>query len=170
MREFLAAVDLVMLEASNEIRPPELTRFDRKLIAATKFLGIAKFLSLDTVGEVAARALQRLIYGQRPQHLTDRLVAASAHLRLIAPPDIDAILLELDGLMKRYAQGDEAWQAEWTAFRTRMRATFRDHIAEATARRRLLTRMRAHGLPTVLEPPTAEDVLAAGDDVEGSEQ
>jgi hypothetical protein len=136
MREFLAAVDAVMFEASGEMQAPELNRLDRKLVAVTKLLG------MDFVGEIAARILQRLIYGQRPQQLVDRMGAATAHLRLIAPPEIDAILLELDGLGKRYKQGDHAWQAEWTAFRTRMRAAFREHVQSGANRRRLQLRRR----------------------------
>src|ERR1700722_17955106 len=82
MREFLAAIDAVMFEASSETQAPKLTWLDRKLVEATKFLGI------EFVGEIAARILQRLVYGQRPQQLVDRMGAATAHLRLIAPPEI----------------------------------------------------------------------------------
>jgi len=92
MREFLAALDAVILEASGEIKPPKLNRLERRLVAATEHLG------LDFIGEVLARILHRVMYGQRHDQVIDRLIAASAHLRLIAPPAIDDLMHEMDGL------------------------------------------------------------------------
>jgi hypothetical protein len=122
MREFLAALDAVILEASNEMKSAKLTWLDRKLLVATKPLG------LDFIGEVLARILHRIMYGQRHEQVIDRLIAASAHLRLIAPPAIDELMKEMDGLGKRYKQEDEEWQTEWIALRTRMRAAFREEV------------------------------------------
>jgi hypothetical protein len=120
MRRFLAAVDALTAEMPEDMpakTPPN--RFDSWL------LKIGTALGLDFPALIIGRLLQRGIYGKRPHELIDRLSEASAHLRLIAPPEIERILLESEGLRKRYKPHDEQWMNEWQDYRKQMRAGFR---------------------------------------------
>jgi hypothetical protein len=54
--------------------------------------------------------------------------AWSAHLRLVAPPEVEAYMIEGEALGRRHVAGDEAWTAEWRDFRSRMRQGFREAL------------------------------------------
>jgi hypothetical protein len=134
MREYLAAVDAAVLEAEREFPPPRMSRADR-WIERTLDGTSMEFLAL-----IIVRLLQRAMYGRRPGEVTDRLAAASAHLRLIAPPAVEAYMVEAEALTKEHKPSDDKWQEEWKAFRARMRQGFRqaldDHSVGARARRK----------------------------------
>jgi hypothetical protein len=121
MWRYLAAIDALTAEASDEA-PPKAppTRLDPWLM---KF---AKVTSLDFIAFVLSRLLQRAIYGNRHHQLIDRLADAASHLRLIAPPAVEAFMVEGEKLSKRYKAHDEKWLEDWIDFRRRMRAGFRD--------------------------------------------
>jgi hypothetical protein len=121
MWRYLAAIDALTAEASDE-PPPQAQpmRIDPWLIR------FAKATSLDFVGFILGRLLQRAIYGNRHNQLIDRLADASAHLRLIAPPAVEAFMVEGESLRKRHRTRDERWLEEWMDFRGRMRTGFRE--------------------------------------------
>jgi hypothetical protein len=122
MREYLAAADAAVLEAEKEMPRPRLTRADRwveKTLDGTP----VEFLAL-----IFVRLLQRAMYGRRPGEVTDRLVAASAHLRLVAPPAVEAYMAEAEAVTRNHKPGDEKWQEEWKAFRQKMREGFREEL------------------------------------------
>ncbi len=122
MWRYLAAIDALTVEVTTDEIPPkaEPTRLDPWLM---KF---AKLTSLDFVGFIVSRLLQRAIYGNRHHQLIDRLADASSHLRLIAPPTVEAFMVEGEELSKRHKAHDDEWLEDWLAFRRRMRAGFRD--------------------------------------------
>jgi hypothetical protein len=123
MWRYLAAIDALTVEATGELPPqPQPLRIDPWLM---KF---AKLTSLDFVGFIVSRLLARAIYGNRHNQLTDRLADASAHLRLIATPAVEAFMIEGEELSKRHKLRDDEWLEEWLAFRRRMRAGFRDAL------------------------------------------
>ncbi len=121
MWRYLAAIDALTAEASDDPPPkPEPMRIDPFLMK------VAKKTSLDFVGFILSRLLQRAIYGNRHYQLLDRLADASAHLRLICPPAVEEFMAEGEKLSKRYKPDDAHWLADWMEFRSRMRAGFRE--------------------------------------------
>lgn len=121
MSRYLAAIDSVTAEMPEDAPPkPEPMWIDPYL---TK---VAEAMSLDVAGFIAGRLLQRALYGSRPHQLIDQLAEAASHLRLIAPPEVEAFMVEADQLRKRYKAHDAKWLEEWMAFRRRMRAGFKD--------------------------------------------
>jgi hypothetical protein len=130
MRRYLAAIDAITAELSSDLpAQTPLNRLDSQL------LKIGKALGLDFVALIIGRLLQRGIFGTRPHQLIDRLSESSAHLRLIAPLEIERIMLEAEGLTKRYKPHDEQWMNEWREYRNRMRSGFRqalDQLDDAT--------------------------------------
>jgi hypothetical protein len=123
MWRYLAAIDALTAEAKGELPPQaQPLRIDPWLM---KF---AKLTSLDFIGFIISRLLQRAIYGNRHNQLTDRLADASAHLRLMAPPAVEVFMVEGDALAKRFKVHDERWLEDWLDFRRRMRAGFRDAL------------------------------------------
>jgi hypothetical protein len=122
MREYLAATDAAVLEAEREFPRPNQTRIDRWLDRSLKGTS-AEFVAL-----IFVRLLQRAMYGRRTSEVTDRLAAASAHLRLVAPPEVEAYMVEAETVSKKHSPGDEKWMEEWRALRTRMRQGFREAL------------------------------------------
>lgn len=123
MWRYLAAIDALTVEAKDELPPQaQPLRIDPWLM---KF---AKLTSLDFIGFILSRLLQRAIYGNRHNQLTDRLADASAHLRLIAPPAVEVFMVEGEELSKRHKAHDDEWLADWMDFRRRMRTGFRDAL------------------------------------------
>lgn len=123
MWRYLAVIEALTAEAAGE-RPPQVqpTRIDPWLL---KF---AKLTGLDFIAFILRGLLQRAIYGNRHNQLTDRLADASAHLRLIAPPAVEAFMVEGEKLSKRFKVHDDEWLEDWLDFRRRMRAGFRDTL------------------------------------------
>ena len=119
MRAFHSALDDLTLEDETYPVRPRLTRADRWM--QERLRGT----SVEFLVTIIARLLERAMYGRRRYELTDRLTQASAHLRLVAPPEVEAYMVEGEALGRRYAPGDEAWKAEWREFRSRMRQGFR---------------------------------------------
>lgn len=66
------------------------------------------------------------MYGNRHHQLLDRMTDAAAHLRLIAPPAVEALMTEGQSLADKYAPHEEQWLIDWREFRKRMRAGFRE--------------------------------------------
>jgi len=122
MRAFLSALDDLTLEDESYPVRPRLTRADRwvqKSLEGT---------SVEFIVTIFARLLERAMYGRRRYELNDRLTQASAHLRLVAPPVVEAYMKEGEALGRRYRAGDEQWREEWREFRSRMRQGFRDAL------------------------------------------
>jgi hypothetical protein len=120
MREYLAALDALTLEASDHPVKPRPTRIElwlERVIKGTVF---------EFVGHILVRLVQRAVYGRRLNDLSDRLVAASAHLRLVAPTIVDDYMREAESIGKEHRPGDEQWNERWTKFRLRMRQVFRE--------------------------------------------
>jgi hypothetical protein len=128
MRGYLAAVDALTAEMPGDIpaKPPP-TRLDEWLLKA------GKATSLDFLAFIITRLLQRAMYGKRPHQLLDRLADASAHLRLIAPPAVEAFMIEGEALAREYAPHDQHWLETWMEFRERMRAGFREALDQPEA-------------------------------------
>lgn len=121
MWRYLAAIDALTVEATGELPPQaQPMRIDPWVMK------VAKATSLDFIGYIVSRLLQRAMYGNRHNQLTDRLADASAHLRLIAPPAVEAFMVEGEELSKRHKAHDEQWLDDWLDFRRRMRAGFRE--------------------------------------------
>jgi hypothetical protein len=128
MWRYLAAIDALTVEATGELPPQaQPLRIDPWLM---KF---AKLTGLDFIGFILSRLLQRAIYGNRHNQLADRLADASAHLRLIAPPAVEAFMVEGEELSKRHEAHDDEWLEDWMDFRRRMRAGFRDALGAPEA-------------------------------------
>lgn len=87
-------------------------------------------VGLDPTGHFIARLVRRVVYGQRIEHLSDRLAAASAHMRLVAPAAVDDLMREAEELGDRYSSGDKQWRAEWIALPARLRTSFRQELDE----------------------------------------
>lgn len=121
MRGYLAAVDALTAEMPEDVPPkPPPSRFDSWLL---KF---ANASSLDFVAFIIGRLLQRAMYGNRPNQLLDRLADASAHLRLIATPEVDNFMVEGEALSRAYKPRDVEWLNTWKEYRGRMRTGFRE--------------------------------------------
>lgn len=76
------------------------------------------------------------MYGRREHELTDRMIDAASHLRLIAPVAIEELMRDADELARRYVQQDEPWRLEWLALRSRLRASFRHELCAVDDERR----------------------------------
>jgi hypothetical protein len=127
MRAYLAAIDDLILEGQNHPVPPRRTRLDR--VFEERMRGT----TFEFIGHILVRLLERAIYGRRKGELLDRLSAASAHLRLIAPQEVEAYMIEGEAICPRHRPGDEKWQEEWKDFRSRMRQGFREKLDESGA-------------------------------------
>jgi hypothetical protein len=129
MREYLAALDASILEAEDFPVPPRVTKIDRWVEKEVRGTVVEFF------GHIVVRLLKRVVYGRRHNDLSDRLVAASAHLRLVSTPRIEELLLEVDTLVKEKEQdgGDEQWKQKWREFRSRMRECFREELEKSSA-------------------------------------
>jgi hypothetical protein len=123
MRAYLSALDdLTVEDETSAVVRPRLTRADRWM--QERLRGT----SIDFLVTIIARLLERAMYGRRRYELNDRLTQASAHLRLVAPPEVEAYMIEGEALGRRHRPGDEQWQKEWREFRSRMRQGFRDAL------------------------------------------
>ena len=121
MWRYLTAIDAMTAEASGDLPPKAQPSWVDPWL-----MKFAKLTSLDFVVFILNRLLQRAIYGNRHNQLIDRLADASAHLRLVAPPAVEAFMVEGEELGKRYKAHDEQWLEDWKEFRLRMRAGFRE--------------------------------------------
>jgi hypothetical protein len=122
MQAFLSALDDLMLEDETYPVRPRLTRADRWVQKRLEGTSVEFFVT------ILARLLERAMYGRRRYELNDRLTQASAHLRLVAPPAVEAYMKEGEALGRRYREGDQEWRAEWREFRSRMRQGFREAL------------------------------------------
>lgn len=125
MREYLAALDAVMLEAEDFPLPPRLNRVDEW------FAESVKGTIVEMLGHFIVRLLRRLIYGHRHDDLSDRLVAAAAHLRLVAPPAVEQFMSEVEVIAQARQTGDKNAKERWKEFRARMRQGFREALDNA---------------------------------------
>lgn len=121
MSRYVAAIDALTAEASEEAPPePHRMRIDPWLMK------LAKATSFDFVAFVLSRLLHRALYGNRHHQLIDRLADAASDPRLIAPPAVEALMVEGEELRRRYKEHDGRWLEDWMAFRQRIRAGFED--------------------------------------------
>jgi hypothetical protein len=120
MRGYLAAIDALTAELPGDLVKPSPTRVDRWILRVGKATGF------DFLATVIGRLLQRAMFGNRPHQLLDRLADASAALRLIAPPAVEAYMIEAETLGQGYAPQNEHWMTEWRELRRRMRTGFRE--------------------------------------------
>lgn len=124
MQEYLAALDAVMLESEDFPVPPRLTRADEWVFRSMRGTVV------ELVFHIALRLLKRLVYGHRHDDLSDRLVAAAAHLRLVATPTVEEYMREVETLGSGHKPGDEQWTAQWKDFRSGMRQGFKKALGE----------------------------------------
>jgi hypothetical protein len=82
------------------------------------------------VAHVLGRLIERAVYGRRRHDLLDRLAAASAHLRLVAPPEVDAYMIKVEVLAEEHRPGDRKWIKRWRELRAEMRQGFREALHE----------------------------------------
>jgi hypothetical protein len=122
MRSYLSALDDLILGDDGHPVRPRLTRADRWM--QTRLQGT----SIDFLVTIIARLLERAMYGRRRYELNDRLTQAASHLRLVAPPEVEAYMIEGETLGRRHRAGDEEWMTEWREFRSRMRRGFREAL------------------------------------------
>jgi hypothetical protein len=126
MWSYLGAVDALTAEMPDDhpVKPQPMF-LDRWILRAAKTTGF------DFLAYILGRLLQRAISGTRPHQLLDRMADASAHLRLVAPPAVEAYMIEGEALGRNYAPQDEQWLASWMEFRARMRRGFREALDDA---------------------------------------
>lgn len=122
MREYLAALDALTSELVDQPAPVRATRVDRAVGRAMTKAGA------DVPAFLLNRMLQRLAFGQRQAQVVDRVASASAHLRLVAPPSVVALMQEADAVGRSYKAGDEEWISRWLATRDHVRAAFRAQL------------------------------------------
>jgi hypothetical protein len=119
LADYLVALDAIALELEDEPRRPSPTRLDRGLDWVVRRFG------LEALFHLFARILHRGVYGRRRLELSDQLIRASSELRLIAPPEVDVQMRELEALFRRWVPGDQDWHAEWRTLRKQVRSSFR---------------------------------------------
>jgi hypothetical protein len=124
MQEYMAALDAAILEADDFPAPLRQTAVDQWFAKEVRGTLIESFLHL------IYRLLKRAVYGHRLDDLSDRLVAASAHLRLVAPPAVEEYMREAEALGKEHRASDEDWKEKWKALRAKMRQGFREALDE----------------------------------------
>lgn len=78
---------------------------------------IAERTGLEPVVNMAVKILRRLIHGRRPDEQIDRLAAASARLRLVAPPAIEEAMRAMETMARLYKPDDEEWRKHWLVLR-----------------------------------------------------
>jgi hypothetical protein len=119
MRNYLAAIAAIAAELPNDRPPLQPSAIDPWLDK------LAKLTGLDFIAYIVGRLLQRAMFGKRPEQLGDRLADAAAHLRLIAPPEVERYMIEGEQLSRKYEPGNERWLEDWKDYTSRMRAGFR---------------------------------------------
>lgn len=122
LADYLAALDAAALEMMDQPVPPVLNVVDRAIDLLIKKLG------LEWVVMVVVRVLRRIAYGRRLGELTDRMTAASAHLRLVAPPEVLVLMQEVDELFSGSASRSDTWKSQWPSVRERLRDGFRQAL------------------------------------------
>lgn len=151
MRAYLAAIDAITGEMPNELVIPPPSKFDRQLVKVGNALG------LDFPAAIIGRLLQRAMYGNRHHQLLDRMVDASAHLRLVATPAVEALMIDGTGIGRKYVPGDEQWLETWTDFRQRIRTGFREILDDPEAKPSPLPTLGVSENATVLERARPSD-------------
>lgn len=122
MREYMAALDAVMLEAEDFPAPVHQSALDRW------FERKVEGTIIDYIGYMFVRLLKRLVFGRRHDDLSDRLVAATARLRLVAPPDVEALMSEVETLAREHRTGGSQLIERWKPLHDRMRLEFKDAL------------------------------------------
>jgi len=120
MHEYLAALDVISYDLTTEPVMPRRTVFDEMMDRAVEKAGLAFALHL------IIRLLRRAVYGRRQYELVDRLAAASARLRLLAPSEVEEMMLAADTMARLYKAGDAEWAERWMELRSEMRQRFRE--------------------------------------------
>lgn len=122
MREYLAALDAAVIECERQLPRPRPSRVDRWVERTLEGT------TVDLVAVALARLLERALFGRRSGDVTDRIVTASAHLRLVAPDSVEALMAEAQAVTRKQRPGNENWQNEWTSFRLKLRQGFREAL------------------------------------------
>jgi hypothetical protein len=106
MREYLTVLDLVVEELRGVPNHPK-----------------------SRIGSRLDRQLYAIARGTRQQELADRLAAAAAHLRLVAPDDVDELMQKVQAHTRGYEAGDDKWFADWVTLRAEVRDGFKAALA-----------------------------------------
>ncbi|MGD0455772.1 MAG: hypothetical protein ABSB69_19480 [Solirubrobacteraceae bacterium] len=119
LREYMAALDAVMLEVEDfpaPLRENALDRWVERRLEGTP---------VDVFGHLFGRWVKRRAYGRRHDDLSDRLVAAAARLRLVAPPQVEALMREVESLAREHRAGGPQLMERWRPLRERLRQEFK---------------------------------------------
>jgi hypothetical protein len=121
MVDYLAALDSLVIDVyDQQPKRPASTAVDRTLDRVIERLGLMWVIT------VVVGVSRRLAYGQRLGQLMDRMTAATAHLRLVAPPEVLALMREVDDLFSDYETLERrVWRANWLSVRAKVREGFR---------------------------------------------
>lgn len=122
MREYLAALDALTSELLDQPAPVAPTRVDRAVGRVMTKAGA------DVPTFLLNRMVHRLAFGQRQAQVIDRIAAASAYLRLVAPPSVVELMQEVDAVGRTYRAGDPRWTSSWLKTRDQIRSAFREHL------------------------------------------
>jgi hypothetical protein len=125
LREYMAALDAVMLEVEDFPVPLHVTALDRWVERTLEGTPV------DVAGHLFGRWVKRHAYGSRHDDLSDRLVAASARRRLVAPPHVEALMREVEDLMREHRAGGPQLMESWRPLRGRLRQQFKDTLGES---------------------------------------
>jgi hypothetical protein len=141
--EYLAVLDVLAYEAAREpvLHP---TAIDRLLDR------IAEKTGLEPAVDLVVKFLRRLIHGSRPHEQIDRLAAASARLRLIAPPSVEEAMHAMETMARLHRAGDEEWRERWLELRQLTRQRCRDVLDGVP---------EADLAPLTLAPPSSSPLL-----------
>jgi hypothetical protein len=118
LREYMAALDASMMEVEDFPMPLKMTALDHWI--ERKLQGTL----IDLARHFIVRLLTRLVYG-RHDDLSNRLVAAATRLRLVAPPQVEALMEEVEALAREYRAGDPQLVTNWKPLRGRIRLEFK---------------------------------------------
>jgi hypothetical protein len=124
MREYLASLDQIVRERvfypADVDHMPVWVRWTERLPLERVLRGSV----IEYAAIIILRMIQRAAYGPRLDEVTDRLTAASTHLRLIGTPRVYEGMEEASELLATYAD-DAEWKAKWGALRASLRQRFR---------------------------------------------
>ncbi len=134
MREYIAALS-GLVEASQWLpdikREPDwrLSRFDKALDR------LLRGSLIEVITIFVIRIIERVSYGPRNEALADRVAAATAHLRLVASPAVQALVDEADTLLRSFRPRDPEWTASWKTFQIKLRQGFREELERLSGAR-----------------------------------
>ena len=120
--DYLAAVDAVTAEI--EAIPTVPSGWVNRLVEQLERVFIIRWLTF-----IITQGLMRLLYGNRANEVDDRYLAASARIRLLAPPALLACVAELDEIRSGQRSRGNDWERRWAEARSRALMTARSLTA-----------------------------------------